>query len=328
MAFSNSSSGVCLNAEDLLAKINTFATSNGYTSNLFSDNIISGTTRGKRLHLSKNGKYYNICGVSGKAPVAENATIDGYYTNIQAIYGNISTAFDSAALWYNNTNANALTSIRSAQVSANANYWLYCNDKVLIVITKFTNTNYSTMIFGEINCYSAADSAFFLTASGYNRSPTTNSSGLLPISDPFLLASTSDLNTNIILNNSFITLASTIYQLWSTGNNSVQGRPFINWPSNSPSPNSPYDTSGKQTNVFTGTSVFIPIQFFILNASLYQPLGYIKDLSHIDFDKFQSEQVLTIGSNSYTAFPYVKKNFPRDYSLPGRNFGMIIKTAE
>lgn len=326
--FTVTETGVTTNAEDLILKLKTFAENNGYTTNLYSDNTISSVIRGKRLHLQKNGKFYNFVGVSNKSPISASAGTDLSYSNnnLQGIYSTLSTAFSGSVDWFANTGSSTDT-IRAARVSTNSNYRFYLNDKTLVIVIKYSTVNYSFMIFGESLPYASADSHVVNTASGYEQ---IKGSGVTDLINERLfrsVRSSSSTNTTSILNGTNLNLTSANILNDNINPNSTSNLyPAFNLPNNTTTSNDYF--INRANNRFTGTSILFPIHFYRLVSTYYQPVGYMKDLYHVDFTYFTPEQTLTIGSNVFIVFPYNQKRNPVDYSLDGNNMGLAIQIAE
>ena len=68
------STGTATDNVDLITKLRDFLISNGFTLELYADNIISSVNLGKRLHLSKNSVYYNFACSLNNSTVANNTT--------------------------------------------------------------------------------------------------------------------------------------------------------------------------------------------------------------------------------------------------------------
>lgn len=86
-------SGSSQNVNSLLDTLAVFCQSSGYTIN-----SIVGDGDGKRLHISKNNRYYNFRSFV-------NESVLSYSNNQYAIFMNASTGYSGASAWYNQANA-------------------------------------------------------------------------------------------------------------------------------------------------------------------------------------------------------------------------------
>lgn len=330
--FTAQDSGICLNAEDLLLRLKTLTEANGFTVENYSDNIISGNTRGKRLHLSKSGKYYNFCGVSGEAPTNDSGADADYATySLQSLSCNISTAFNLANNWYRNTGASSANTdaqdqatIRSIQVANNSNYWIYVSSKAIVVITKFNSINYSILYAGELDCYSATDSLFITTASSETYDNYYSTESILRNRRPFASQNATN-QTSFILNS--LNLDTTLTRLYENHYSSVTTNNY---------PKFTIDTSAgtglitRSDNTFNGTSLLFPIEYYkkdTSTADMY-PIGQVENVFIVNMKNHQPETIFNIGTNEYIVFPFNKKYSPHAYNNEGYGLGIAIKIGE
>lgn len=330
-AFSAQDSGICLNAEDLLLRVKTLAEVNGYTVLNYSDNIISAVTRGKRLHLSKNGKFYNFCGVSLKSPITDSTADTTYSTNnLQSISCNISTAFDVSKDWHRNTNASSIGSsandaftIRSIQVATNINYWIYVNDKSIVIITKFNATNYGHMFAGELVNYSSTDSLFIVTASSETYGNYYATESILRNRRPFASQNTTN-QTTFILNNVNLDLSSTrLYE------NHYSETSTDKYPKFTMDRASGAGMIARSDNVFNGTSLLFPMEYYKKDdtTSDMQPIAEVENIFIVNMKNHQAAATFNIGTNTYIVFPFNRKYSPHAYVNEGFGLGIAIKTG-
>lgn len=333
-AFTAQDIGICLNAEDLLLRVKTLAEVNGYTVLNYSDNIISTINRGKRLHLSKNGKFYNFAGVSLKAPVADGSADTKYSTNnLQSISCSVSTAFDVSKDWHRNTGSSSAgglsqdtSTIRSIQVADNSNYWIYINDKSIIIITKFNPTNYSIMFLGELFNYSLTDSTHFVTASSETYSNYYATESILRNRRPF--ASQNTINTtSMILNN--INLDDSLIRLFE---NHYSETATSSYPKFTMNRALATGMIARSDNVFNGTSLLFPIEYYKKDTdggtSNMQPIGEVNNVFIVNMKNHQPETSFNIGTNQYIIFPFNRKYSPQAYDNEGFGLGIAIKVGE
>jgi len=324
--------GICLNAEDLLLRVKTLAEANGFTTELYDDNTISAVIRGKRLHLSKAGKYYNFAGVSLKAPLNDaGADTDYFNNNLQSISCNISTAFNPSNAWYRNTGASSTNNevgdtaaIRSIQVADNCNYWILINDKSIIIVTKFNATNYSIMFAGELSNYSATDSIYIVTASSETYDNFYSTEGILRNRRPFASQNTTN-QTSFILNSN--NLDTTLLRLWENHYSETSSDSYPKFTLNR--------TSGtgmiaRSDNVFNGTSLLFPIEYYKKDSSTgdMQPISEVENVFIVNMKNHQAETIFNIGTNEYIVFPFNRKYSPHAYNNEGFGLGIAVKIGE
>ena len=96
MAYEN---GSATNVDDLATKLITFATTNSWTQN--GSTVTQGT--GKKFHLSKNSTYLNFRTFNGETP-SMNATTTDCRNQTGSLLVNLSTGYNGAQNWYNQTN--------------------------------------------------------------------------------------------------------------------------------------------------------------------------------------------------------------------------------
>lgn len=152
MAFS---SGIATDQDDLLDKLRSFALGEGWTINSFINDTSTynrASTSGKRLHISKNGMYFNFRSSDG-ANVFDAQTITGSssFWDDWRLYGiavNGSTGYSGASVWENQPgapqrNARGIGSTILGINNASVNYWLFSTTESLTMAVEYDPINYA-----------------------------------------------------------------------------------------------------------------------------------------------------------------------------------------
>lgn len=299
---------------DLITKLRDFLLANGFLLEFYSDNIITGTNLGKRLHMSKNSVYYNFA-ISNNNSTTGNSV--SYSSNsISELGCNCSLSFNSGISWFSN---NPEPDIPRAEYKSSASYWFYVNDKNIIIVLKYAPNKYTMVSLGEANSYTSAKIVYQTGTS------TTSLTGSRLTGIPLFKR-----------NKTGYFIDSTYYRE-SSGNTHVNHYndttsqiPFFSVSTNG------FDRGfvNRSDNAFNGTSIIMPFIYYTrldspISTSKYYPTFTIDNLFAINFKNHTAEAEMELGTNKYDVFPFLQKESPQIYSST-ENFGMgiAIKTAE
>lgn len=323
-SFTAKSIGVYINSEELIFNLKTLAENNGFTVELYDDNIIDSVNRGKRLHLSKDGLFYNFSAVENISPV-KNSSDDSKYINnsISSLSCNISTGFNPLNDWFKNTGASVYNlpeqNIRSCELNNNSKYWIYINDKSITIISKFNATNYSMLFAGKLLSLNPLDNCFIVTGSSNTYNNFNSIDNILKNRTPFASNNTSNHST-IILNNVNLDEYG-LYENHYTGSgdypiftiNKTTGKGLIN----------------RSDNIFNGTSLLFPIEYYkrdSLNGNM-SPIASVDNIFIVNMKNHLPENEFNIGLNQYIVFPFNRKYSPHSYNNDGFGLGIAIKVG-
>jgi len=151
MAFS---SGIATDQDDLLDKLRAFALAQGWTINSFANDTSTydrDSTSGKRLHISKNGMYFNMRSSDGANVFDVGTLINTNYWRYWRLYGiavNGSTGYSGASSWENQPGAPQVsaTGIGTTVLginNASVNYWLFSTTESLTMAVEYDPVNYA-----------------------------------------------------------------------------------------------------------------------------------------------------------------------------------------
>jgi hypothetical protein len=302
------STGIATDNVDLITKLRDFLVSNGFTLELYADNIISSVNLGKRLHLSKNSVYYNFACSINNSTVSNTPTWTS--AGISELAGNCSLTFNSSLDWYVN---NPEPDIAAAEIKTNSTYWFYVNDKNIIIVIKYAANKYTFLSLGEADSLTV-DKIVYQSSSCQR----TLSGGQL-VKIPLFKT----LKTGFF--------KGFVYNEESTGdgrvnhfNENINGGPtfYINTSNDNGIVN-------RSDNVFNGTSILMPIKYYIRSGSLTTPTFTFKKIFIVNFKNHTAEQNLNLGTNSYDVFPFYQKESPQVYTnTQSWGMGLAIKIAE
>lgn len=326
-SFTAKSTGVYINSEELIFNLKTLAENNGFTVELYDDNIIDSVNRGKRLHLSKDGLFYNFVSVSDISPI-KNSSDDAKYisNNISSLSCNISTGFNPLNDWFNNTGASSnntnnlsIGNIRSCELNDNSKYWIYINDKSIVIISKFNATNYSMLVTGKLSSFNPLDNCFIVTGSSNTYNDFNSIDNILENRTPFASVNTANHSTfilnNVNLDNNRLYenhyTSSGYYPIFTI--DKITGKGLIN----------------RSDNIFNGTSLLFPIEYYkrdSLNGNM-SPIASVDNIFIVNMKNHLPENEFNIGLNQYIVFPFNRKYSPHSYNNNGFGLGIAIKVG-
>ena len=153
-------SGTCTDQFDILGKIQSFLSDNGWAINQYTadtmtyyENYTEKSSNARRLHASKNGHYLNFRSSSGACTIEDYGPYQRY-----GITFNMSTGFSSSLNWDKQPGAPIRTSTGKAiasylylEASAAYRIFLWDNPFTLLVYIKKSSTSYDQIYFGEIS---------------------------------------------------------------------------------------------------------------------------------------------------------------------------------
>ena len=153
-------SGTCTDQFDLLGKIQSFLSDNGWKINQYAADTMTyfesyseGSSNAKRLHASKNGHYLNFRSSSG-ASVIEDFIYDRRY----GIAFNMSSGYSSSLNWdkqpggpLRTSTSKSLASYVYADASSSYRMFLWDSPFTLLIYIKKSSTRYEQLFFGEVS---------------------------------------------------------------------------------------------------------------------------------------------------------------------------------
>lgn len=289
------------NALDLLTKLSANLVTAGYTQSSFVDNIIGGTNLGKKLIMTKGGKYFYLAAADNNLAWSDNST--AVSKGISTLSGCVSNTLNSSNDWYlNGPNSRFV----NAETKPGGTYFLYYNDISFIIIIRWAANTYSTIAMGlglsdddDVKLYQGGSSDIY-----------TGSSSRLE-AKPFIYSSSSSGGLQAFSNTTVEELYSNHFNQDTTysysGNNTGTGE----YP--------------RSFNIHNGLAGLLPVCYETIDNV---PSFSIPNIFVIAFDKMTPETTMTLESRSYDVFPFFQKNSPVNYeSTENYGCGFAIKTA-
>lgn len=312
MAYENSTA---LNISDLMTKLNTFATANGWTSNeLGSD----------RLCLSKNSVFVNFRWATASPTAVGVYQATGYTTSATSPGGHTNDSGNGFFSAGTASNAQILGSRYALVTNGPMTYWFFENDTspaYIHVVVTTASLRYSHFGFGELVKQGTWTGGEYAYGHYYNASASL---AHLVEDASFLL----DGGLGATTPATWRTFAATLRteglpgQAGSTRWSLVYGG---DTPGNDRGGNARSNVQGGfragpvaaafsrfSTSPVTGLTAMYPINLYydrgiVSGARQWYPLGYMADVRGIDTTSYSEAQEITVGSDTWVVFPATYK---------------------
>jgi len=302
-------------SNDLIGKMKTFLETNGF---IIEDFFQEGN--GQRLHVSKNGLYYNFKSFTNESPFSQSSTSNtNSWQSTDAepynsgICGNVSKSYDNTLDY--DRQLGSLTDDYSgnedlSQPQANPilttdgpiiEYDFFYNEKVFYIVCQFNSGYYSHMAFGELDKMGDYEGGSFISATFYHRF-SNFSTTYLPT--PSMYAKNyqdrSYYANQVLINKSVRKMSGLI------PTNENNQTPIYN-----------FEFIRKSKNPFlNGKGTLIPESFYTIekidNTYKNMPIGTVNGVYMVYFENYTPKEIITIGSRIYVVFPFWKKESPWD----------------
>lgn len=345
---------------DLLDKIKIFLSSNGWTVNLWDDDITgyyspSGVdyTNGKRLHIQKTADdgtvmYFNFRSVT-RGFVFEDyyqntPQINGrYYSEIRGIAINGSTGFNAGNSWGYQPGAPVGSSSKSCggcitelPTSGTNNYFIFQNGDTVTVIVEIDTEVYMMLSFGCLqksgtwtggqfyttSCCSYHPSYFYWYISGTTRHEFKIQHLAYNLYN--YGSSAVYLNLDSVAAWRFSGYPGSYISGYAQKINLGGQAPYVSLTGRCGNHLSCFALT-RCPNDFNGLSVMIPLYVFCLKAnSRWTFLGTLQDVRAISMSNYTSAQEFTIEADTWKVFPAHRKEEPGITNLNG-NVGLAFK---
>jgi len=290
--------GTATDADDLLAKLHSFAVAQGWTVN----NYVAGTAYDTVLQISSGSCFANI--------VSDARTEWAYYFGVnqygphKTIRMKLSTAYDGAKAWWDQPSTHSVDMIANHMIGPFPSYHLFGNSQYLHLVVERTSGEFDHIVIGEIDKTATFTGGAYGAISWWTHQVTR-------IDDPYQGYHTLPFDGN---NNQAGAERTNILfpydgQTWRelADNHTVGGRgtplfrgsymmePLI--------ANAPNDTNG--------LTPLLPIPVIAERpSSRWAPLGFVPDMRLLNIKNLQPGDSVFLGPDEWVVFPAKAKKEP------------------
>ncbi|WP_422451833.1 hypothetical protein [Endozoicomonas sp. ALC066] len=325
--------GSATDVNDLLTRVQTVLTSNGYT---LQQSGSEGT--GRRVHLSKGDLYINLrSGVNNEDPISNSGfrwttawNWNRYKGNPRVYYStdwlavNVGSGFDDSEdwrEWYNQPGVQIEVAGNKGKAQflethgAIPKYWMFLQDNpsdAFWLIVEWAPGRYSWLAFGNVQKSSSYNGGRFYGASRwindhYGYPHPLNSCQVQVLDGDFKDENNGWGRTDVSAPNK------------STGSSNVIRTPYIpNYQFYSYSSSYPqhaqYNILYKSYIKNEARSVLYPIYGFVQRSSGYSLLGTLPNAFYTSLEPFVAGDSIDIGGESYLVFPFYDRGSPWVYA--------------
>lgn len=283
----------------LIDAICTFAAANGWTVDR---NDLTGSNRVATMHIAGVTDYVHL-----------------YNEDADLIYSRLSVGYDAGDPPDEQPDQAPASSITNQLTGPYPSVWFFADGNELDVVVRRGDTAgaYAHLAFGRIQKYGTfdggtyADGTYFPADGSFSGAWVQHAShGVLAagysnagymrvdadsLTNRFLQVTGTPANTNPHVNTGAGALdMATLYAEESNVSTMLEG----------------YLVNSADDNVFSGRSVFQPIEFSAQRTGsppYFSPIGYVANRRYASLAKFDPEQEVTVGGDTWVVFPVVRK---------------------
>lgn len=275
MIVTNKYEFTAVNAHDLLEKIKIRTEAMGLTTVHYADNIISGTTIGKRLHIQIGNNFLNIASAVQMHPCAPTLT-NWTGSNAQVVAATISRTFDNTKTWFGNESYSSTNRVPCVSLKNNSQCWIFTSSNSIAIVTNLDNINYTCLYINF------ETSLCFLSSNKY-----TNTNGT-PL-DHFIRLFQSGSDTNLYINGT--TYDNNVLRAFEDTSSNIYRYDII------------YD---KTFNLVNNASIILPVNLYINTGTTnprFRLIKTCKDIGVFNLKNTDPKYQFLISNKEYIVFP-------------------------
>lgn len=309
--------GTATNGQDLLTKLSTFLTANGFTLEFSGDNIISTVNLGKKFIFSKSSIYYYFAASDNNNPTGNDNTYIS--KGVSGFGATIAKTLNTTNNWMLN---NPQSDVVMCENKALSNYFFYVNGDNIIIVIKWAANQYSYMYLGPVQNLQAGSEAILATGSSTSALSSGSSVTKMPIYPLFNPTVTFGWFDGVYIRRNATSIPMILSNVSSSnGNNQVPNLTGNNGNS---------QMLNKTDNPLNGVSVMWDFKLYkqAVSTLTWFSLARVLNIYLVNFANLVPEQQYIIGSRKYDVFPFLQKETPQNYNVESMGMGFAIKTDE